>query len=324
MWLASFIMRRPLNAVLVASVFAILSLVMPPLSLFSGATLALVSLRLGLGVGVKVLLGAGVAVAIFALAIDGSDVSSPVGEVFTVMAIAMLPLLLLLSWVLRETRSLATTVVVTGVLAMVVVVFMYLVVGDTTEWWRHAFSQVYVLAQADGTQQVSPAELEAFVALVAKASNGAAGLIAFLMLAGSVLLARWWQAKLYNPGGFGAEFRGLRFDKRISIAVLLVLGLMIVTEGAWQQFAADLLVVLLAMYMLIGIALVHSVVGFKNAPRAILVALYVLLLFPPTAPQVAVLLASAGFADSWLDLRRRLGISPAPQRNSNDESEDDR
>lgn len=321
-WLASFIMRRPLNAVLVASVFAVLSMVIPPLSLFSGATLALVSLRLGLGIGVKVLLGAGVAVAIFAALIDSSRVSSPVGEVFSLMAIAMLPLLLFLSWVLRETRSLPITVVTSGALAMAVVVFMYVVVGDTTAWWRSVFEEVYVLAQANG-QPITGTELDVLVATVAKASHGAAGLIAFLGLTGSLLLARWWQANLYNPGGYRAEFHNLRFDKRIALVVLLVLGLMIVSSGLWAQLAADLLIVLLAMYMLVGIALVHSVVTFKNAPKAILIALYLLLLFPATTPQVAILLASAGFADSWLDLRRRLGISPVSQRKVNDESEDD-
>lgn len=321
-WLASFVMRRPLNAVLVASVFAVLSIVIPPLSLFSGATLALVSLRLGLGVGVKVLVGAGITVAIFAALIDASRVSSPVGEVFSLMAMAMLPLLLLLSWVLRETRSLSITVVASGVLAMVIVVFMYVVVGDTTVWWRAVFEEVYVLAQANG-QPITSTELDALVAVVAKASHGAAGLIAFLGLTGSLLLARWWQSNLYNPGGYRAEFHNLRLDRRIGFVVLLVLGLMIVSSGLWAQLAADLLIVLLAMYMLVGIALVHSVVAFKNAPRAILIALYLLLLFPPTTSQVAILLASAGFADSWLDLRRRLGISPVSQRKMNDESEDD-
>ena len=32
-----------------------------------------------------------------------------------------------------------------------------------------------------------------------------------------LMIGRWWQAALYNPGGFRQEFHGLRFDPRVMI-----------------------------------------------------------------------------------------------------------
>ena len=37
-----------------------------------------------------------------------------------------------------------------------------------------------------------------------------------------LMLARYWQASLYNPGGFGREFRSLRLAP--AVAVILLLG----------------------------------------------------------------------------------------------------
>ena len=65
------------------------------------------------------------------------------------------------------------------------------------------------------------------------------------MLAVSTILclfvSRWWQAMLYNPGGFGEEFRQLRLDVRaagLSIIAFIV-ALYLPTE---YRFWAELMV----------------------------------------------------------------------------------
>jgi len=320
-WLASFIMRRPLNAVLVVSAFAVLSVVIAPFSLLSGATLALVVLRLGPGPGVKVMLGAGFVVALIAFVAKGGEVSGLMGFVLIVMALTWLPLLLL-SWVLRQTRSMSITMVVAGVLAMIVVVAMYLMVGDTVLWWRQALDKTFELAQADASLPLSPADLDRVLDALSRTMTGLLGAGVLLSLMGSIFLARWWQSLLYNHGGFRAEFQAIRLDYRISILVLLVLSLMLFTEGIWGQLAGDLLVVLLALYTLVGLALVHGLVALIGAPVWVLFALYLLLAF--LLPQMMIFLAAAGYTDSWINLRERVRLKSQSKNRNNDKSEDDR
>lgn len=317
-WLVSFIMRRPLNAILVASVFAVLSLVIAPLSLLSGAVIALVTLRLGLATGVKVMLGAGIVVAIIAVVAKGGEVTGVVGFVLIAMAVTWLPLLLL-SWVLRETRSMPITMVIAAVVAMVAVVAVYLLVGDATLWWRQALDQSFALAQGDTSLPLSPEDLDRVLDALARTMTGLLGAAVLLSLMGSLFLARWWQSLLYNQGGFRKEFLALRLDYRVSVLVLLVLSLMIFTKGIWGQLAGDLLVVLLALYTLVGLALVHGLVALTGAPIGILFAMYLLLAF--LLPQMMIFLAAAGYTDSWLNLRERVRRK-TQRKSSNDESDD--
>ncbi len=70
----------------------------------------------------------------------------------------------------------------------------------------------------------------------------------------ALVLARYWQAALYNPGGFGREFRALKLPKQ-TMAVLVAV--MVVAPFLGPQFiilaSASSLVLVLA-----GIALMHG------------------------------------------------------------------
>ncbi|MCH7817034.1 MAG: hypothetical protein IIC60_10750, partial [Proteobacteria bacterium] len=112
-----------------------------------------------------------------------------------------------------------------------------------------------------------------------------------------LMLARWMQAALYNPGGFQKEFHGLRIELKVA---LLLLGLMLLANfgvlvpSAWVLYLAVPL-------MFSGLALIHAVVAKKKLSTMWLTALYVLLL--PFVMQLIVLLA---LVDSWYDFRARL------------------
>ena len=48
----------------------------------------------------------------------------------------------------------------------------------------------------------------------------------------SVLIARWWQALLFNPGAFGKEFRALSLGKYFAVVyVVLALLMLLLLEG---------------------------------------------------------------------------------------------
>jgi hypothetical protein len=109
-----------------------------------------------------------------------------------------------------------------------------------------------------------------------------------------LMLARWMQAVLYNPGGFKQEFHSLRIGQKVALALIVIMLLSsfgIVVPEAWVLYFV--------------LPLVHSVVAKKNLSSMWLVTFYILLMLPVVV-QILVLLA---LVDSWYDFRSRLSSS---------------
>ena len=47
----------------------------------------------------------------------------------------------------------------------------------------------------------------------------------------SLYLARWWQATIYNPGGFGKEFRALNLGKTTALVAMAIALVATLVEG---------------------------------------------------------------------------------------------
>lgn len=111
-----------------------------------------------------------------------------------------------------------------------------------------------------------------------------------------LMIGRWWQALLYNPGGFRQEFHALRFDPRVMVVLL---GLIL--AGLMELPPLDGWIPLFCVAPLFaGMALIHYTVARKTMGTPWLVLSYMTLLLVP--PAIILL----GLTDSVLDLRRRM------------------
>ncbi len=133
---------------------------------------------------------------------------------------------------------------------------------------------------------------------------GLLGAVTAALASACLLLARWWQAVLYNPGGFAGEFRTLRYP-RVLVAVLALTALALLGLGReYVNWAAICLVPL----NFVGIALVHAWVASRSGGTGWLVGFYMLwLIFDP----VKLLVVCLAIVDSWLNFRQRWG-QPRP------------
>ncbi|HCA36633.1 MAG: hypothetical protein CMQ07_11680 [Gammaproteobacteria bacterium] len=116
-----------------------------------------------------------------------------------------------------------------------------------------------------------------------------------------LMLARWMQAVLYNPGGFKQEFHNLRVGQKVALALIVIMLLSsfgIVVPEAWMLY-------FVLPLLFSGIALTHAVVAKKKLSSMWLVTFYILLMLPVVV-QILVLLA---LVDSWYDFRSRLSSS---------------
>ena len=216
--LASFILRGPSQAILVAVGTAVLAMMLPPLSVISGAVVALVTLRAGIRPGGIVMLGSAAFVALLAYVSLGNLL---IGGLFLI--VLWLPIWIL-AWVLRETRSLTWATSVAGVLGIIGVLVTYALVGDVSAWWEQTLRTMFEPAMAAGGPLADRETVLAILANLAKIMTGVAAAGMTLNALMCLYLARAWQAQLYNPGGFRDEFYALRLGQRTADTKFITIG----------------------------------------------------------------------------------------------------
>ncbi len=303
--LAAFILRSRMTAVLVVSAFAVLSLVLPPLGHVSGGGLALVALRRGAREGLFV--AAASAVVLGLLGTLSQLDQRLVWSFLVVMALMLWLPVIVGARALRGSRSLAVALTSVGTLAACGLLLEYLVLGDVAAWWRPVLKTMFGPVLAQPGSPVPADEVDMLISSLALAISGllAATFVITAMI--NVVIGRWLQAMLYNPGGFREEFHALRLNRRMAGMAIALLLVSTVATGAFGQFVFNMLLMVVAMFALHGLALMHATVALLGASRGWLVALYALMLL--LLPQVMIVLSAAGVADSWIDFRGRLAAS---------------
>ncbi len=294
-WLASFVMRGRSQAVMATSVLAMLSMVMPPLSLLSSASVALVTLREGRSAGLQVIGWSLLACLLLSTVALGNPAP----------AIGLMLLLWFPMWVLgqvlREIRSLGLAVQSALAFGLLTIVYFYLQTGDPIAEWQKVFALL-----ADNFTEAGLYKAEQSQQLVNELARWMTGFFAagyFLQLVVSLLLARWWQALLYNPGGFQQEFHQLRLSKLLAYfgAVLGVLSLLQLEMGG--DLLRYLTVLLMAAYLVQGLAVAHGIVKLLSLNRAWLIGVYIMLVI--TGPQMLIVISMLGLADIWMNFRAK-------------------
>jgi hypothetical protein len=283
------------QAVMVTTVLAMLSLLLPLIVLFSGACVGLVCLRQGLKAGAMTVAGATLATGLLMTLIFGTPQ--------LVLVFLLLPWIPvgLLAWLLRGSRSLSLAThagLGFGLLAMVAQVLSY---GDPSEFWGeklHQMTQWFV--EVGLFEQALSAE---DIAQLAPLMCGVIAATYLLQLLFSLYLARWLQALLYNPGGFTAEFRQLRLHWLLGLLGGVALGLWLIPGIALPAWLNCLGLVVLSPFILQGLAVAHGVLGSMPGSQRWLLTTYILLLL--FLPQMTMVLITIGLLDVWMDFRNR-------------------
>jgi len=291
-----FILRSRTHAISAA----VLGMLVPPFSFVSGGIIGATALRRGIVDSALILV---LCIAVPALVMTLWSVGYQPVIVFALFT--GIPVILL-AQVLRRTASEAVTLTAAGAMSALVLAGIHLLAKDPVAWLGGKLEFLIVQPIRDARPDASPELLEMLGAVVEALSVPAATVSGFMMIAMLTLwLARWMQAVLDNPGGFGKEFRELRLDRRVAYTGV-VLALLAILAG---NFAAGLFpawfVIVINMYTIQGIALVHGVVHKRQASAGWLAVMYAgLVLFSPIA---SLGLALAGISDTWFDYRRRWG-----------------
>jgi hypothetical protein len=278
--LAEFVMRGRVQAIGVA----VLGLVLPFFAWISAAVVGLVALRRS-GQDAVVVVGWAALAALGMLLWQGDP-----GPLTALIATPIAAL------VLRWTRS--------WPLALVSIVLSALVSGLVINTAGAGFVAQLVAMLNDFIgklrAQMPAQQAELLGVLNAVQVSGLLALRSACLTIVALLLARWWQAVLYNPGGFRDEFHRLRLPLPLTVGLIAAGALMTLLGEDYRWWSA-----LFALpFVVAGFALIHGVVGLKGWGRGPLVALYLAwIVLWEVATATLLLLA---LVDSWWDFRGRL------------------
>ena len=276
--LAEFIMAGRLKAALVALLASFLPLVSP-------AAVGLVVLRQGLTEGCLVLLWAVLPLAIL---VNSENMNGAMAwaSIFSVLVV------LIGASTLKQTGAWTSALKVMLSVSVISGLAMKLLLAAEVNAMRETLNAMFrQLQQQDNALIFEASDL--FVAgLLAWA-------IAFMAIV-ALVLARWWQSLLYNPGGFSTEFHALRFN-RLSASLLFAALMGCYLLGQEYVSWGNLLGLPL---LLSGIALVHHAVAYTQLGTRWIVVFY-MGLFLLLGPLSSVLIG-LGFLDSVMDFRSRL------------------
>ncbi|MES9945542.1 MAG: DUF2232 domain-containing protein [Candidatus Thiodiazotropha sp.] len=293
--LASFVMRGPSQSAMATTALTMLSLIFPLIGIVGSACVGLVFLRQGASAGIKTLLLSTLAIALLMVVI----VSNPLPAV-GVLLVLWMPIAML-GMALRNTKSLALTTQLAIGFGLLVVLIQYMVLSEPALFWQEylqplgkRFVDSGLLDQSQGDQLVEQLSV---------VMCGAVSVVYMLQLTASLYLARWWQARLYNPGGFSMEFHQLRVHWMVGAVGALALALLLMPAGSVPALLNCVGAVFLGVLFLQGLAVAHGVFKGMKSAQLWLVLVYIMLIM--FMPQMVMVLTSIGLMDVWINFRAR-------------------
>jgi hypothetical protein len=292
---ANWVMRGRMQAVVVATVLAVLALLVTPLGLISAAVIALTFLRQGLKEGGLVLGSALLAIT----GLGGLLFQMPMGALL--VGVLLWGPAAALGAIMGRTASLRLAIEAAAVLAALVVLAQYVLMADPAAFWADALNEF--LRERLDQEMLATADLDEFIGLMAGWMAGGMAAVWFLGSVVSLLLARYWSSLIDRPGAFGEEFRQLRFGRWLLLLVPVLLLVGVILTGGEPSLVGHLYLVGMMVFLVQGISVAHGLVAEFGASPAWLVGLYLLLIL--VAPQGVTMVALVGYTDGWLDFRAR-------------------
>lgn len=293
--LAAFIMKGRAQAVPALVGLTVLSWNFSLVSLLSTAAVALPTLRRGTLEGALLM-----ALAIGPVALAGWLLLANPIQAAGYTLLLWVPIWII-AVILRESGQLAVALAGAVGLGMLMILGIYLISDDPAGLWLEELRKFLrpMLEQPRSAQ-----EAETMARNMTAFAHYLTGMVAAgsaLTVSLSLLIARWWQAVLFNPGGFRAEFHALRLPSLAAYLWLALLAVAWTAGGGLAEIAGNLAIPLFVPYMLAGFAVLHALLA--GGSGFWLVGIYVGLLFASPLVLVIVLI---GFTDTWINWRRRL------------------
>lgn len=285
-----YILSSRIRATVIVVALTSLLQLLPFAFLMSGIIISLMTLRRGLQTGLQVLLASLVILQLF-------SVVAGLPTHFSLIYVALWLPAWIASGVLRLSQQQGLSLLVVALLAGLLIVLMYMLIGDVAAWWQQWLERLLQTIPPDQAtlyKNNSKLIIDMLNALVV------AGLMLNIII--TVFSARWWQSRLFNPGAFQQEFYALHLPPVVLLASVIMVILTFLIADPWQAMLRDILVAMMFMYLIQGLSAVHRNIHQLGLSIIWLVLMYLLLvLWPP----MILLLSCLGMVEVYVKWHRK-------------------
>ena len=184
---------------------------------------------------------------------------------------------------------------------MLAVIAFTLLSGDPVAWWTAEIERMLEALREAGQAGQAGIDVDAVSTAVAPVAHWMTGMLGVAITVSALLslfIARYWQAAIEKPGGFGREFRALSLGNVAALATLALIAAAALLGGS---LLTGLALVACSGFVLQGLAILHSLVASRGVPGLWLYAIYALLVM---VPYLWPLLLALGLLDNRVPLRR--------------------
>jgi hypothetical protein len=284
---ANYLLRKRINAIWVLLVLCLLP---PMIASLASIILGLVTLNKGAKEGFILLLWAVLPFVVQAY-------------VHKVLWLALVPFfgfagLWLGAIVLRAYGSWTVLLRYFGLLSVLAVVLAHVLHPGLTEFWAaHIFAYMQEMTELVPNATVTKQQ----AMTIATVATGFQVLLFMVSVSFKLMMARWWQALIFNPGGLRKELYGIRLDN-IVIGLFFVLVVAVLLKSV---VAVDAIIPLFGVLLAVGLSLLHSTLGRAKYGFGLLVLFYLIAII---FPYILVAPMLAAVVDRWFNFRSRIGI----------------
>lgn len=288
--LGLYLTKKRVNVLWIALVLTLLPFVGIPTGWISMILVGLITLRNGPKEGFLVLLW--IALPAVALSVWGYYNLLVSAILFRGLVIWGLAL------VLRRTASWSVVLQCVVLLGVFVIVYAHLTIPDLSGQWAQQLTVLWKELGQSLHWDPTSTQAKTLVQLVSQLATGifVVALLGFDLLL--ILIARGWQALVYNPKGLSREL----CEIRVSIGASILLLVCLIGAILGSALSRDLMPVMMLPFVLAGLSVLHVKLAFKKEIKVpLLIGMY--LIFFLFMPYMAMLLAFVGLVDSWFDFR---------------------
>ncbi len=302
-----FILRGQLQAVVAVVVLGLVPFVGSSLSIL---ITAFITLRKGAAEGALLLIVAMLPYVVPYLFAYGAMDTETSQALVMLVAISVVTAINVLTWLfalmLRRYSNWSLVIETAALIGLIFVAVIHVIYPNVGAWWAEQLT-AYFSKTASLFGQIAPegaaVPADAQIQMVARGKQYATGFLTASIVANALLqvvIARWWQAVIFNPGGLRKELHQIRLGH--VAAVIFILGFIL--SYLDNVISLDMMPVLYMAFGAAGLSLAHSLLAANKTGWVWLFIIYVGVLF--LFPAGVVIVAMAALLDTLLDFRKRL------------------
>jgi hypothetical protein len=280
-------MQSRRNAILLAVLFAII----PLMGWVADIIMALVTLRKGAREGAIVLVW--VMLPSLLLALKGYP------QFLLYNALAGSVITYVFALVLRHAMNWTSVIQAAVIIGVLEIIALHVVVPNIDADWSRGIINYFAMMQQQLALQAGDSDVRYWAELLGKIITGFQITLLFLYDLIILVLARYVQARLYNPTGLRQEL----YNIRLSIIPIAIFALAVIGALSGNEVALDCLFLTAMPFIVAGISLTHNMAAVAKISGYWFIGFYGLLIL--FFPYFALALAVFALADSGFNFRQR-------------------